>query len=553
MTQSNLAPSKSFIIKSRGRIEVGKILNSLKFKDTSFIYEQKLGYNLSYISDEYQFHVVDRFASFPLYYAMVNGQLHVSDAVSELTSFIDKVEFDAIGYASIGGQWSNIRTQNTPIKGIFRLLPGHYLKYENKKIFIIKYWSFTDFNNSDFKGSFGEAAEELGYLIRTSVKKHLDLSESNAMHLSGGQDSGVIASLVCQFSNQENFAYVRARNKEIISKGIWECNIVHQFSNHYPNLKTIYAFELESAIHKNFNEIDNWFGITNQDIQNRIAHNVSSKKMKYILTGLGGDEIASYGFAFQNYAYFINMDWQAKLHLASKIKIKNNASKLLKLLNNDKAEFSDSIKYLHPLYDGENRNFWYCKNHIRECRKIFSIPLSNPIIYPASREYRLKLLDRSFFTYRSDLWNYMGKKFGVDYLHPLLEVDLVQFCTSLPSKFFKNQDHRALFKTALKSHIPEDLLVGGKRPVFGVNEEKFILNDLMQNTIHLLNMSSEMSTTFAASVYDFKKIETSLKILHGKLSTVRPNQFYRLGMFKSVLTNLNEVFYKHATYLNKFF
>jgi len=427
------------------------------------------------------------------------------------------------------------------------------LQYNNGDISIVKYWSFNDLKERTFEGSFEDACDELHFLISQSIQRHLAFAPNATVHLSGGQDSGAISALVCEYSTQDRIAYARVHSKEVIANGLWESNIIHLFQQQYPALKLKYGFELKSVSQANFDEIDNWFHVSSEDIQCQIAQDVPSHNTNYVLTGMGGDELASYGFGFQNQSYLVNNDWQAKLHFNSKLQFKKKRTQFLKVLLSDRGSFRGSFKFVRDMFDSSNKFYWYSKEQNRACKDILKIPPSNPIIYPASTQYRLDLLERSFFTYRADLWNYIGRKFGVNYLHPLLDADIVDFCAILPPSFFAKNKPRQLFKTAMEKSIPAELLVGGKRPVYGIGQTEHALTDLMKDVKRLSSLAFDLQGSNANSVYDFFKIQKALNEIQSVLSKSKSNQFARLRIFRAILKNIHDICTKHTPYLNNYF
>ncbi|WP_460541889.1 asparagine synthase-related protein, partial [Echinicola sediminis] len=138
-----------------------------------------------------------------------------------------------------------------------------------------------------------------------------------------------------------------------------------------------------------------------------------------------------------------------------------------------------------------------------------------PFGIPASHLYRLDILDRCYFTIRSDIWNFISKNFGIDYLHPLLDGDLVDFCATIPTRLFKNRPPRSLFKSALYNDLPKDLLEGNKRPLSKVelptNEQ--LLQKLREYQTHF----SDLNNSFAGEVYPLQNISNELRQLESYL------------------------------------
>ncbi len=92
-------------------------------------------------------------------------------------------------------------TQQTFFKRIFKIPAGHTLRYDLKKhtLQIKKYWEYLP---SPSTISFKEASNNLRSLLEDSVKGQLMSDVPYGMYLSGGVDSGTIATLVKKYATQ---------------------------------------------------------------------------------------------------------------------------------------------------------------------------------------------------------------------------------------------------------------------------------------------------------------------------------------------------------------
>ncbi len=93
----------------------------------------------------------------------------------------------------------------TPIKGIIRLLPGHYFEFSKIKSKIHKYWN-PEVIATDNNLKLNDVKQELGYILADAVKIRADKRFNAGSHISGGLDSGVVTALVRkEYSKQTNF------------------------------------------------------------------------------------------------------------------------------------------------------------------------------------------------------------------------------------------------------------------------------------------------------------------------------------------------------------
>lgn len=541
-------------IKYRGAIYPEKVIQKIQNYDYSFVWEQKMGYYLSYETEGFAFHVVDRFASFPLFYCVKDGKPYVSEKVSELVPHLYERKFDPIGYYGTGGIIKGERSEQTPFEGIKRIMPGHYLEYRNDRITLHRYWKFTDTINKQYSGTYEEACEKLSFLVRQAVKRSFEFAPNAALHLSGGLDSGTITALVCQLSNVERLAYAHLQIGAPVKHEYYESGFIREYKKHFSHLKVFdYVFMNNIEVTEEIvNDIGNWYTLLeNENTEIQILEDLKSKNKKFILTGLGGDELASYGTFPQNLLQNVSNHKEAIRFLTWNLGKKKRWKKYIKILFSKKNSLVDNILADRLLINSFHRNFWFTEDFKLEAKEIVETPMLSISSLPSSYEYRLKLLEHKFFTHRSDKWNYLGNNYGISYLHPLLDADLVDFCASLPRFFFVERKDRAMFKIAMKGFVPSDLLRGGKRPMYikKMDYERHFLISKIKTTIVYLD---SLKGTFASNIYDYQKMS---KMLNQCLSILNYTPASHQNTFRAIfrLTNRTNLLIMRAKYLNKYF
>ncbi len=543
-------------VKYRGAIDVENTIQHLSKRDLSFIKNEKLGFYLSYVEKDYQFHIVDRFASFPLFYCIKDGIPYVSEKVDELIPYLDKIKFDSDGYMGSGMLLSTERRSDlTPFQGIKRILPGHYLEYSNTKTSLIQYWSFLDLKNQPFEGTYEEATEELGFLIKQAIRRCYEFAPDAALHLSGGLDSGTIASFMGQFSNQHIHTY-SAHNKDApTNNDEYESGYIKKYQKFYPNLKShlLQYPKKQQEVNKFFCEAGNWLAISENNYECLIAKDVKERGIKYILSGLGGDELASYGNNSQYTSISVSNDWSANLYAKWYIEKRTLWTKYAHSLSRGKInQFLDDQRTYSINTKIQNKAFWYRDSFKKKAIQSFRLPPIWLTRFPASFNYRLKLLNSSYFTIRSDNWNFIGRQFGVDYLHPLLDADLVNFAAQLPRHFFVKRPARELFKKSLMTHIPKELLMGIKRPAymseksFGGQKELVIQIERTQKKL------MELDKTFASTIFDYSKIISLLNNFIALLKKIPSDSLGTIFNIQYTLAIAN-ITIRRGKYLNRYF
>jgi len=92
-------------------------------------------------------------------------------------------------------------TPNTPFKNIFELQPGHFMKVQDGKIHIEKFWNFNFPVHKEICNTpISESIEELNELLYDAVKIRLKADVPVGAYLSGGLDSSVTTSYIKQIN-----------------------------------------------------------------------------------------------------------------------------------------------------------------------------------------------------------------------------------------------------------------------------------------------------------------------------------------------------------------
>ena len=244
--------------------------------------------------------VKDRYGKKPLYYYKSNKEVFFSSEIKALKFLIEpEIDLENIHINLIS---NFIIPPLTPYKGIFSLLPGHYLElYKNKLEEVIWYTpkiKERKINEEKIKIKFRELVDE-------SIKIRLRSDVPLGIFLSGGLDSNFllkklllknknILALICYISDKE-----KERNE---TDNSIPNKICKEFGCNSKTINFNYSY-----FNKNLVRIINAHDeiITNSGVLIFYALSEEAKKnnIKVIYSGAGGDEIAG--------GYY----WQKKLEL----------------------------------------------------------------------------------------------------------------------------------------------------------------------------------------------------------------------------------------------
>ena len=142
----------------------------------------------------------DFFGIKPVYYATINGNLVFASEIKsilEFPGFKKEVNEEALEeYLSF--QYSNL--PETFFKGVYRLLPGHYLTYGNGELNVTQYFDPTLEPVS--KDNKNDTVKKLTDVLEDSVEKHMLADVEVGAFLSSGVDSSYIAA---KYSGKKTF------------------------------------------------------------------------------------------------------------------------------------------------------------------------------------------------------------------------------------------------------------------------------------------------------------------------------------------------------------
>jgi len=139
----------------------------------------------------------DRLGIKPLYYLNDSGSLYFASEIKALKdiSFNKTINRESLEHLL---KYRFIPGENTILKSVKRLPPGHYMVYHNHKLRIRPYW---DVNFSPVQMGERHALGKMQSILEESVKLRLMSDVPLGVYLSGGVDSGVVTSIMSKFSD----------------------------------------------------------------------------------------------------------------------------------------------------------------------------------------------------------------------------------------------------------------------------------------------------------------------------------------------------------------
>ena len=146
----------------------------------------------------------DRFGVKPLYYSTFNDHsLIFASEMKAITPFLDEITPSENIDKHLNNVFDYEYTSSCVIKGIKRILPGHYAIYQDKVLKEYQYWNTLDNINFN-KNSYDNQVDEWRELFLDSVKIRMRSDVKISSTLSGGLDSSSVVAAMKYIGKETN-------------------------------------------------------------------------------------------------------------------------------------------------------------------------------------------------------------------------------------------------------------------------------------------------------------------------------------------------------------
>tara|TARA_B100000073_G_scaffold82687_1_gene63259 strand:- start:6903 stop:8717 length:1815 start_codon:yes stop_codon:yes gene_type:complete len=375
----------------------------------------------------------------PLFYLMHNNCLFYASELNALKIILElnQIEDENINKQALTDilSLSCITNGETIYKNIDRLKPSQEIEYDyiNKTIKRKTFIDLTKYSNTNDLDE-EKAIDKIRELLIKAVDKRIDKSKSQAVYLSGGLDSSIVASICRELYpnieiNSFNLNYVGSFNeKEKIKDAKLALMVSKIIKSKHHNIKVNpenldnYLERITALYGEPFVSVPSmWF----------VAEEIK-KYSKYSLSGDGADEL--FGSYYTHRRAFKekpkNFDENLKIIAKYYISFLNDDS--------DKHKFDSLFKRLIADKDFLNREQLE-ENPIRN--QLF---VESKILFP----YKvLNYIDR------------LSMAHSVEPRSPFLDKDLWEFCMTLNDRFrINNQETKYILKKVAEFYLPKEVI-----------------------------------------------------------------------------------------------
>jgi asparagine synthase (glutamine-hydrolysing) len=241
----------------------------------------------------------DRFGIKPLYYAIGPDAFIFASEAKAILPFLERIETDVEGFRDyltfqfcLGGK--------TLFRGVSELEPGHRLRIADERIVVDRYWEIYYELDWDHTERYFE--ERIRHLLQESVSLHLRADVPVGAYVSGGVDSGVVASLATRHTGA---GFKGFTGKFSLGPEYDESDYARQVAEHggFELLeRDISVHDFIANIRKVIYHLDYPVAGPGSFPQYMISE-LASRHQKVVLGGQGGDELFG-GYTRYLIAYF---------------------------------------------------------------------------------------------------------------------------------------------------------------------------------------------------------------------------------------------------------
>jgi asparagine synthase (glutamine-hydrolysing) len=447
----------------------------------------------------------DRLGIKPLYYYLKNGNIVFASeikAILQVPHLEREVNPQAL-YDYLGYEF--VPAPHTIFRHIYKLPPGHYLRYRAGKVEVSQYWDVRFQSEAHARGYYEERMREL---LTESVRKHLISDVPLGVFLSGGLDSSAVVALMSRCGVKPIQTFSLGYDDPSFSELNYARIIAQRFQTQHRELiiDPITPELIEEAV---------WYlDEPMTDLSTIPFYLICKKAREHVtvcLSGEGGDEVLV-GYdrfkASKAHSYYALLpQWLRRGVIGPLVSVlpdqpqKKGPLNILKRfiqggLLPDEAGHMRWQYFGMPERDGE----LFAKDFLAE---ILTDPFA-PIRGHVTRCNSRHRLDREIyvdlrFTMPDSVLmkvDKMSMAHALEVRVPFLDYQFVEFCATIPGDLkLKGFTTKAIFRSAMREILPDVILQRGKQG-YSLPIKNWLRQELREYTTELLTSSPLIQEAF---------------------------------------------------------
>lgn len=335
--------------------------------------------------------------------------------------------------------------KKTLTPSVKKLLPAHYAVFDRYGLTQNKFW-FPEKIKINKNIDAESAIYSLKSLTSDAVNIRVNRKFSTGAHLSGGLDSGFVTSLArMRKKDQEDFFGFSWTNSKTKGEpeGFNERVLIGEIEM-ASNIKAIFC-NVEPKEY--WEHLKDYPCFSSQFYEKEVLKESAKRKVKEIFSGWGGDEFISINNRGVFYDLFFALNWRTLFRKKPLLNFKAFTGMILFQV------FLPSIGLghlkRHPKDQWSYRffNFPFNKRPKRN-KALFN--------YKSRRDAHLSLLYNYHLPWRTEIWDLLGSRSGIEYRYPLLDKRIIEYILQIPSSVLASFPFsRPLIREVSKGVLPE--------------------------------------------------------------------------------------------------
>lgn len=464
----------------------------------------------------------DRVGIKPLYYHIDS---YAFTFASEMKAILaDPTVAREIDYAMIDRflTYNYLPGDNTLIKGLKKLNPGHCLIVENGKIKAVQYWDIEFDGKSQVK-DVQDAEARLKKLLRETVEIHLISDVPVGFLLSGGMDSTALLSIARSVSNRNLYSFtIGFEAKGIVDERFYARLAANRFGTKHYDM-TITARDFAKALPGYIWHMEEPV-CEPPAIALYFISKLAREHVKVLISGEGGDE------AFAGYQTYRNLVWLERIkRLMGPLKLplseiyggaaksffpfSQRLEKYAPLLSHDLDDYYYSRTSTPFSFFNKTFREFYSKEFTDLTDKAYStLPTRNCFAHMSGGSALHKMLYTDTKTWLPDDLLVKADKMtmanSVELRVPLLDHEVLEFAASLPASYkLHGLTSKFILRKAFRDNLPQEIL-SRKKVGFPVPYDLWLKNEL-HNTVREILLDER---AVARGLFQRRAVEKLLKL-----------------------------------------
>jgi len=382
----------------------------------------------------------------PIAYATEGESLHFStDIIALSKSFSGNEPLDS---EYLLGYFKYIDYRRAPVGRVKKLLPGCFLHFSGDGLKITRYWK-PEKIRINRRMHYDEAVSDLGNLVRDAVRIRCDSRFNAGAHVSGGLDSGIIASLVKkEYPGQQCFyGFSWSPSSFEAEKATYDERTMVAETCDALGITPVYN---DTTPEEYLDYVNDYYNNQGYFLEDKVMRQAVDRGVNLLFSGWGGDEFISTGDRG------IEIDLLRGLHLRTffhrnpvrhpRMFIKwlffYVINPVFGIINRPtKRSFSNDAHYILKRFSHSDR---------RAIRSFY--------FHLSRHQMHLRLLSFYNLQERCESWAMNGYRKGVEYRYPLLDKRIIEYMLGVPSTVLCEKDgFRPLLRDIGTGIIPESV------------------------------------------------------------------------------------------------